>query len=342
MDTLINSKNMKTSDQFLLSKTKTGKVGRYHLAFRNITAIERVRGGDWLIRNHSAEHRLDLAKVANIALHGVDKTVQIPMEFLLDCGREHVAIVFAQLNSDKIQILEPQFTHGIDHVTGLHAVRRSEKKSTHVARELIKAQLYNRLWSPKPDQLKKLMAAKTTTALRFVEAELAHQYWNNWYANRRLEISRRDDHPVNDALNATSAHLAQIVSRHLINHRLPLEFGIHHVSTYSHSLVYDLMEPFRGFTERAVEEALIARSDNLLEDSLGNFTNHLESYYTYRQGTEKKSLQQLMEMTVMNLAHYGNSQLQTDNSARFWVPKIGRRKFARLNTCGTIDFSKVE
>ena len=321
----------KARNQFLLSKTKTGKVGRYHLAFRNITAIERLRGGDWLIKNHTAEHRLNLAKVANIALHGVDKGVMIPMEFLLDCNREHIAIVFAQLNSEKLQILEPQFTHGIDHLTGLHAVRRNEKKSTHVAREFIKAQIHNRAQAPSPEQLKKLMTAKTIAQLRTIAAELAHLYWNDWFANRRLEISRREDHPVNQALNATAAHLVQIVSRHLINHRLPLEYGILHINTYSHSLVHDLMEPFRGFAERAVEDALIARSDNLVADSLQNFTNTLESYYTYRQGTEKKSLQQLIEITVMNLVHYSNSQLNSDNSARFWVPKLGKRKFSKYD-----------
>lgn len=322
---------MRAKDQFLISNTKTGKVGRHHLMFRNVTAIKRQRGGKWLIKNHNAEHMIDLDKVANITLLGLPKEMNLPVQFLQELNQEHVALILSDLSSDKIQVLEPHHHGGINHVTGLHEIRRSEKKSSHVARELILAQAHNRHQQIAPDLLKKLKSAQTPSIVRVIEAELANQYWAQFYRRlRHPELIRREWHPINDALNATSHQLAQVVSRHLINHRLPLEYGVLHQSGCA--LVYDIMEPFRAYAEEAVVNALSdthLHPSELVQASCGSFTKVLEDYYTYRQGTEKKSLQQLIEITVMNLVHYGRSQYNQDNSSRFWVPTIGKRKFAR-------------
>ena len=324
---------MRARDQFLISSTKTGKVGRYHMMFRNVTEITRKRDGRWLIRNHEKEQSIHLKKVANLTFLGLDPKIAIPVQFLDALNAEHVALILSDLSAEKYQILAPQFTHGIDHLTGLHEIRRSQKKSAHIARELIKAQVANRRFEIPDDLSVKLTAAQDIAIVRAIEAELANRYWKHYFYQLGLyQEHRRGSGPVQEALNVTALHLTQVVSRHLLNHRLPLEYGIMHLNTYSHCLVYDLMEPFRGFTEQAVANAYQKgfREEALTQEALAILTQTLETYFTYRQGPEKKSLQQLIELTIMNLIDYGNAQLQQDGaSTRFWVPKLGRRKFAR-------------
>src|SRR5690606_7030249 len=141
-----------------------------------------------------------------------------------------------------------------------------------IARTLIRWQWHQREWlcSPTVDY-SNLAQCRQREAVMALEAQVARDYWAVFYRKLGLEgLSRREEHPINAALDATSHFLSGITLRWILTHGLSPSHGYLHTSSSYPALVYDLMEITRWITERAVfesyqeqdntQESLISRS----------------------------------------------------------------------------------
>lgn len=98
-----------------------------------------------------------------------------------------------------------------------------------------------------------------------LEARAAAYYWGNMFGH--IDRFRRDREgvPPNNLLNYGYAILRAIVARGLVTSGLLPTLGIHHHNRYNaYCLADDIMEPYRPFVDRLVEE-VVASGEELSE-----------------------------------------------------------------------------
>jgi CRISPR/Cas system-associated endonuclease Cas1 len=90
-----------------------------------------------------------------------------------------------------------------------------------------------------------------------IEATHAARYWKNFYKGLAYEEEhRRSKNPLSCALDAVSVFISSIILRWVLFHKLsPYHGFIHRPATYA-ALVYDLMEPYRGYIEEVIYKEL--------------------------------------------------------------------------------------
>lgn len=151
-----------------------------------------------------------------------------------------------------------------------------------------------------------------------LESHAAREYWTLFFRKLGEEgVSRRSDHPINSALDATSHFLSGLTLRWVLFHGLSPAHGYLHTQTGYLALVYDLMELFRWWSEKAVFDAveagglddLTARSIERLKDALAEAV-HTEPT---RQNVYRKTL---IHGAVISLRHY------LTGSMRFFLPPV--------------------
>jgi CRISPR/Cas system-associated endonuclease Cas1 len=111
------------------------------------------------------------------------------------------------------------------------------------------------------------------------------------------ESNRRDNNPVSEALDALSFFLSGLLMRWVVLHRMSPSHGYLHRTVDFNSLVYDLMEPIRHWSEQAVMVALLERQDQ--SDLLPRSISVLKSMLA--QNVEVPSLQ--IEANRKNILH---------------------------------------
>ena len=85
------------------------------------------------------------------------------------------------------------------------------------------------------------------------EANIARQYWQNYFIELGISIKREHQGAEtfeNICLNYAYAVFNSLIYRSILIHGLLPSLGLHHLSNYkSTPLVYDLMEPYRPFAD---------------------------------------------------------------------------------------------
>jgi len=129
--------------------------------------------------------------------------------------------------------------------------RENEKKRRHIARRLLEEKLKSSKWLIQiPDKV--LRKGYSVDKMRNIEAIYAKKYWDKYYEELGVVGSRRGKNDISFVLNGVSKFLSGIVLRWVTYHHLSPFHGFLHVPTDYPSLVYDLLEPYRGVFEELV------------------------------------------------------------------------------------------
>lgn len=162
------------------------------------------------------------------------------------------------------------------------------------------------------------------------EGNIARQYWQKYFASIGANVIREKQGAEsfeNGALNYGYAVINSLILRSIIIHGLIPSLGIHHKERYrSTPLVYDLMEPLRGFVDYILYQFFIEDFENFKEQNFNIWIRFLgESLKNFRIDYTKKSYKFMDAIDI-----YINSITQsiiTQDENKAWIPSLNTLYF---------------
>jgi DNA polymerase III epsilon subunit-like protein/CRISPR/Cas system-associated endonuclease Cas1 len=192
-----------------------------------------------------------------------------------------------------------------DDTLSAHLLRRANARTaTHVARQLLKAKMYSMKYLVPPAELPD---HADVNKLRNVEAVHARRYWDAWFAEiGHTEWHRRSMNPASATLDAISKFVSGITLRWITYHNLSPYHGFLHTPTDYPTLIYDLLEPYRGLSDFIVMQTLLNTSDE--KDWIPHSVNAVKNWLgssTYVPLTRQiVTHQELLHGIVLSLKYY--------------------------------------
>lgn len=257
---------------------------------------------------------------SSILLYGA--VCDIPEDFLALCTKKKIPVCVHRRNMPNASWIIPTSGCGADDMISRQIMARANvKKRAHIARKLLKAKFAGMNWlAPEPFDFNAKL--KTPEAMRSVEARHGRLYWDKYYAALGLYgFSRRGTpHTLKSVLDAVSKLIAGIILRYIIYHRISPYHAFLHTPTDYPSLVYDLMEPYRGYIEKIVFDAFATREKELTDkDMLGLCISLVEDFLdtqVYCGATRQLvTFQELLHGNILALRAYLRGE-----SKQFIVP----------------------
>ena len=205
------------------------------------------KDGLWQFKYNGGEEVTTLDNIASIMIYG-DSDIKLEIKQMEKIARRGIPIIIYRRN-----MAQPIYIYGgvrpdVDDTLTYQLIKREQSRySTHIARQLLIAKMKGMSYLIEPIELPRLA---TIEELRNIEAMHAKRYWKQFFTQlNHPEWSRRKSNPASTALNAVSHFLAGLILRWITYHHLSPYHGFLHVTTEYPSLVYDIMEPYRGLID---------------------------------------------------------------------------------------------
>ena len=232
--------------------------GKASLWIPYLSEVKSLKGDRYSFTYNGGSIEARLKNIDFIMLYGASGS--LPVEFLDALNKQKIPMIIHRRNlSDPYLFLPTYHSDRQDILTAQILARQNQIKATYVARTLLKARIANMAGTIRvsASTTKSIMACRSITGLRSIEAQITKRYWRAYYGMAGLgTIARRDrSQPINQALNAGSLFLSGVILRWVLYHRLSPQHGFLHVQSSYPSLVYDLIEPFRFIIEEAALQA---------------------------------------------------------------------------------------
>jgi CRISPR/Cas system-associated endonuclease Cas1 len=303
--------------------SSSARRGRASVWIPYMKSIEKSKGG-WIAVYNGGDVLIDPAKVDSILLYGA--TGALPVSFLDDLAAHRVPLMVHRRNLPDPYVFVPGGRRDdVDILSAQVRARDNGNRCAYVARTLIRERFRATPYPIAESFFRELAATRSVTQVRAMEAEQSRVYWTRYFREAGLpEESRRSDNPLSAALDAGSFFVYGVLLRWVLLHRMSPAHGFLHVTTGYPSLVYDLMEPFRAFIERAAFEAHGAAPGNVTAATLQRLKDGMEEQVfvpSHRTTVRRKNL---LHGVVLALRSW-----LVGESLRFVVPaegpKIGGR-----------------
>ena len=157
------------------------------------------------------------------------------------------------------------------------------------------------------------------------EANIARHYWQKYFTSLGANVIREKqgaENFENGALNYGYAVMNSLILRSIIIHGLIPSIGLHHKERYrSTPLVYDLMEPLRGFVDYILYQFFIKDFENFQEQNFDIWVRFLgESLKNFRINYEEKSYK-LMDAVDFYVNSITQSYIKEDEN-KAWIPSL--------------------
>lgn len=199
------------------------------------------------------EHYAEIKNILSIMLYG--GTCDLSENFLQLCAKNGIPLcIHRRTMSNAIWITPSIKTSAKDDIlTQQISFRSNEKKKTHIAKKILQAKFKSMEWLVAYPQIfngKKYSISEMVT----IEAYHAKNYWKKYYELLGYGVHTRRGKPnqLKAILDAVSKLISGITLRYIIYHRMSPYHGFLHIPTSYPALVYDLMEPYRGYIEKIV------------------------------------------------------------------------------------------
>jgi len=230
-------------------------------------AVEKTKGG-WSISYNGGEVVLDPKKIDSVLMYGA--TGDLPLAFLDALAVHRIPLLVHRRNlSDPYVFVPGGRRDDADILSAQIRARDNQTKCAYVARTLIKERFRGTGFPVSTFFYQRLAAARSVESCRRLEAEQSRMLWEQYFAKAGLsEATRRSDNPLSAALDAGSFFLYGIVLRWTLMHKLSAAHGFLHSTTGYPSLVYDLMEPYRGMVEQAAVTAYVEGAHDVTAKTL--------------------------------------------------------------------------
>ncbi|MCS7093365.1 MAG: CRISPR-associated endonuclease Cas1 [Patescibacteria group bacterium] len=291
---------------------------------------------------------IDWVKIHSIMIYG--DSCDLPVELVDKCAFYKIPIVFHRRNLARASLILPSPTGETQDLLGYQVrVRDNLKKRTYIAKRLVLAKFKGMTWLV-PSACDYLFGVANLQKIRNIEAWHARRYWQEYFTKLGLEKKRREsNNEVQKALNAVSKFVVGIVLRWVLYHNLSPYHGFLHQPTDYPALIYDLIEPYRGYFDRVVFEAYREMQENSKDRStsfvamaIEKIKDFLEKKIYVHSTRQIATFHELLHGVVLSLRVY-----LLGETRRFVVPlpdqpKGGRpiKAFYKLygRTAGVTDF----
>jgi CRISPR/Cas system-associated endonuclease Cas1 len=258
--------------------------------------IKKGKGkGVWVLAYKGGEFQADLSHIDSLMLYGASGN--LPLTFVDDLNTHKVPLVLHRRNMvAPCEFLPANTRDARDLLSFQIRARDNLIKRCHIARVLVRERLKSSAPDmPVPDaHWQALNKCRSIKAVRAWEAEHVKRFWAGYFSDLGDPmLARREDGPIQAALDAGSFFLFGVLLRWVLLHRLSPCHGFLHEPTDYPSLVYDLMEPYRYLMEQSVAGALRKRLALAPDSSISDpsFTKDLTE-------ASLSNLKEMMEVTV--------------------------------------------
>ena len=189
-------------------------------------------------------------RVQSIMLYGGH--CPLSEDFLEYCRKFKIPICIHKRNvANAIWVTQNSGRNTTDLLTPQIIFRRNKKKQRHITYKLLNAKFKSMEWLVTYPL--KFNARLTVDEMRVIESIHAKRYWNEYYKKLGYDqfFRRSGDNPIKSSLDAISKFTTGIMLRWLCYHNLSPYHGFLHIPTDYPALAYDLIEPYRGYIEKA-------------------------------------------------------------------------------------------
>ncbi|MEI8390781.1 MAG: type II CRISPR-associated endonuclease Cas1 [bacterium] len=157
------------------------------------------------------------------------------------------------------------------------------------------------------------------------EANIAKHFWNKYFKGLGSEILREHKNAENfenKALNYGYAVVQSLLYRSILIHGLLPNLGIHHKARYNSTpLVYDLLEPLRGFVELFLYKFFEKNQEEYEEQDFKNWIKYLAESLRHCRLQNKQQTHKFMDAIDV----YVNSIVRAFinlNNEELWIPSL--------------------
>ena len=229
----------------------TMKNTNKHFLWLPYTSMIEIKGQTVAFKYNSGLESLKFDAIHSIMFYGT--VTDLPQEFLEMCAKHNIPIVIHRRNMTKAVFINQSTQTNVKDLLSQQIIcRENLSKQNYIARQLIKAKLKSGRWLIKtnPAVLKKHHGVPQ---IRAIEAVSARHYWTVFFDKLGCpKWTRRGDNPVAKILDAVSKFLTGILLRWTLYHNLSPYHGYMHIQTEYPALIYDLLDPYRGYFEKVV------------------------------------------------------------------------------------------
>jgi CRISPR/Cas system-associated endonuclease Cas1 len=257
--------------------------------------------------------------IHSILLYGDALPIQPEIVELL--GRKGVPIIIHRRNlATNIWIHSGVRKDTNDILTRQILTRSNTHKRHHIARTLLSAKLKSMRWCiPTPDQ--PFRKGMTLAQMRTIEAYWSKRYWSEFYNRLQIDDTRRGKSDLSKSLDAVSKFVSAIILRWISYHHLSAFHGFLHEPTDYPSLVYDLIEPYRSYFDKAMFDHIKTHGiDKDLPAVSIEVTKELLNSKVYTESTRQiVTVHELLHGITLSLRSY-----LLGETKRFVIPLAGK------------------
>jgi DNA polymerase III epsilon subunit family exonuclease len=224
-----------------------------------LQSIKETKRGIFEFVFNGGEETVPADQILSIMVYGTSDTALDPRILTKLCGRGIPIVIHRRTVERSIYIASGPRADPDDTLSA-HLIKRSQSRAaTHVARQLLKAKMSSMSWLVEP---KNLPQYADIDKLRNIEAVHAKGYWDAWFERiGHPQWHRRSKNPASEALDAVSKFCSGITLRWITYHNLSPFHGFLHTPTDYPTLIYDLLEPYRGLVDFIVLRTILATED---------------------------------------------------------------------------------
>ena len=273
---------------------------------------------------NSGTETLKFSQIHSIMFYG--SVIDLPQKFLEECVRHDIPITIHRRNMTKaVWILPSTHSNAKDILTKQILARENSIKQRYIARQIVKAKIKSTNWLVKENKIK-FNKNLTVDQIRSIEAVCARHYWRTYFQKLgHPEWTRRGKNPVAKILDAVSKFIAGILLRWTLYHNLSPHHGYLHVQTEYPALIYDFMDPYRGYFEKSVFKTVQKLQKFRVEETdwIGHVVANLKLFLTSQTYTDATrqivTHSELMHGVVLAFRSY-----LLGKSYRFIIPIPGK------------------
>lgn len=264
------------------------------------------------------EEKIQWTKIHSIMLYG--ESCDLPQNFFEKCAFYKIPVVIHRRNMPRAVIVAPTLPPDQENLlTQQILFRQNEKKKSYIAKKLIQAKFKSMNWlTPvNHDLLYKIFDIDKMVS---IESWHARIYWQEYFKKLKIEGKRRsDENSLKTILDAVSKFVSGIMLRWILYHNLTPYHGFLHKPNDYPALVYDLIEPYRGYFDKVVFDTLQEHKKENEEKLMGITIENIKSFLdtkVYVEATRQVvTFQELLHGVVLALRAY-----LLGNTRRFIVP----------------------
>jgi len=266
------------------------------------------------------KEKIQWEKIHSIMLYG--ESCDLPQSFFEKCAFFKIPVVIHRRNMPRAVVVCPTLPPDQENILTQQMIyRQNEKKRAYISKKLLQAKFKSMNWLT-PCNRDLLYRVIKTEEMVNIEAQHAKIYWRKYF--RKLKINgnrRKDNNKAEKILDAVSKFISGIMLRWILYHNLSPYHGFLHKPTDYPALVYDLIEPYRGYFEKLVFDTIKKAEKESIDENktmaiaIENIKDFLDTKVYVEATRQIVTFQELLHGIVLALRAY-----LLGNTKRFIVP----------------------